>query len=136
MGLWIRLDIPEDLETRQCPSMPTNGDWIGLAEAVRIIREHNDREARKEQTVTPLRPSDKPTLPYSGPQADHLVLTKQHEDLIFRAVWAERRAARLEAALQKIYDVQANENSDPGKDGFHEDRTDERQPHPLPPPRR
>lgn len=31
----------------------------------------------------------------------------------FRAVWAERRAARLEAALQKIYDVQANENSDP-----------------------
>ena len=49
MGLWIRLDKPEDLETRVSRDQPPTGEWCSLAEAIRIIREHNEREARREQ---------------------------------------------------------------------------------------
>lgn len=52
MGLWIRLDNPDDLETRHCQTMPERGEWICPPEAIRIVREHNERKAREEQGIS------------------------------------------------------------------------------------
>lgn len=46
--IWIRLDA-DNAEILGADEHPTHGGWIEWGEARRIIREHNEREARREQ---------------------------------------------------------------------------------------
>ncbi len=49
MGLWIRTDT-DALEITNADGHPEHGEWIEAGEALRMIREYNERKAREEQT--------------------------------------------------------------------------------------